>query len=1375
MSAQPAQIGPYRILKRIGTGGMGEVYLAMDERLDRRVAVKTIRPDSRSSSENRARFEQEARLAARLNHPSIVQVYDVLHHEGLDCIVMEYVKGTTLRRLLAHGPLAADRVISLARQIGRGLFEAHRRGVVHRDLKPENILLTEAGQAKMTDFGIAKPMADEGGQEQTALTQTGSLVGTCRAMSPEQIQGDPVGPQSDLFSLGSLLYEALTGRSPFQARTELLSLNQIIHHRQPPASQVRHEVPQQLSDLIDQLLEKEPLHRPRSISEVNAALDDMHLQYQGADSNITRIPGGGQPNPATAWTTPHSGSSAIPERQGRVDSGTSSTSASEAERRPLTVLCCELASRSSNSSEVEPEDQLAAIQAFQATCTQIIEEFKGYPGHYLDSGMTAYFGYPQASEHAVQRAALASLDILSAMDGLNSVSDSSLHLQARLGIHNAPAVVGGSGAGTGQTQLVLGDGPREAGRLARLAEPDTILASRQAQRLLTGLFRFQEMTLADDAGKAVQAYRILAPSGATDRIEAALLSGLTPLVGRDRELDLLKQRCRQADQGRGQVVLLSGEAGMGKSRLAQAFKDIVADPSTDPIEWRCSPYHCHSAYHPVIAYLERSLKLNREDATDLKQSRLKKSLQRWGLPLAQALPLLADLLSVGREDQLGMSPQLRKQRTLQALLTWLLARAERQTLLCLVEDIHWIDPSTLELLTALIEQVPAGRILLLCTFRTAFQPPWGIRSHITQLNVDRLEPDLAAAMIEKVSGGKALPEGLVEQLVQKTDGVPLFVEELTKMVLESGMLAQGQDGYQLTGPLPPLAVPDTLQDSLLARLDAQGGAAKQIAQIGAVIGREFSRELLMAVSGMEEEELKVLLNRLVGAELLFRQGFLDQARYSFKHALIRDAAYQSLLKRQRQRHHARIAEILESQFPRSARSQPELLAHHWTQAGHFGQAVEYWRRAGQRSLERSAITEARDHINSGLKLLPKVSPGIGRDEQELALQTALGTALSITLGYGVPQVAQAFERALEICRNQKDSPQLFWALWGLRRYYSMRAEFKTALQLGHRLLRLCKAQPDASLKIAAHFGLGATLFVKGQFQDSDQHFKKAIEYDSPQRSTHLGVPSGEDSGVFSLCFSAAVLWFLGFPQQASLRIDQAYRLAKQISHSFSLSSALQFRAFLAQLSRDPASVLEYSRKDVDKARQQGSFAHLVQSRIFLGWAMACVPGQNLRDIQQGIRLIRRGIADLAAAGSVTWHTYNHSLLSEACCKSGQPDAAQRCLNEALEVAERTGENFYLAELQRLCGELRLPRSDQADGQSQAEAEAQFHKAQQTARRQGARILELRAAVSLGRLWKGQGKHLQARQLIEGLLAGFEEGSESHDLRQARELVTNLAG
>ena len=1383
MSTQPSQIGPYRILKRIGVGGMGEVYLALDERLDRRVAIKTIRPDKESSPESRARFEQEARLAARLNHPAIVQIYDVLRQEGQDCIVMEYVEGTTLRRLLANGPLPVDRVLSMARQIGQGLSEAHRRGVIHRDLKPENILLTESGQAKITDFGIAKRLSEERGQQKTALTQTGSLLGTCRAMSPEQIQGHPVGPQSDLFSLGSLLYEALTGRSPFEAQTELLSLNQIIHHRQDPVIEVRPEVPQQLSDLIDQILEKEPLHRPRSISEVSAALESMGIANQSADGTITRDLDDRRPEPAApsaAWGRLRSGSSATRRQQGGAESmgdapsKASSSSVTDAERRPLTVLCCDLATQSSDSSEIEPEDQLEAIQAFQAACTRIVEKYKGYPGQYLSSGMTAYFGYPQASEHAVQRAALASLDIVTAMEELNSDAGRRLVLQARMGIHTALAVVGGSGAGPGQTQLVLGEGPGAASRLARLAEPDTVLASPEAQRLLAGLFRFHELKLVDDSSKPIKAYRILAPSGATDRIEAALLSGLTPLVGRERELDLLKERWQQASQGRGQVVLLTGEAGLGKSRLALAFKNIVADPSADHPEWRCSPYHRNSAYHPVVTYLERTLQLSREDNSDLKLSRLKESLQQMGLPLDQALPLLADLLSVRQKEPLGMSPQLRKQKTLEALLAWMLARAEEHTLLCLVEDIHWIDPSTLELLTALIDQVPAGRILLFCTFRPLFQPPWGIHSHITQLNLGRLEPDQASAMIEKVSGGKALPGGLVEQLVQKTDGVPLFVEELTKMVLESGMLTKGRDGYQLTGPLPRLAVPATLQDSLLARLDAQGSAAKQTAQIGAVIGREFSSQLHQAVSGMEEKELKAQLNRLVQAELLYRQGFLDQTRYIFKHALIRDEAYQSLLKRQRQHYHARIAEVLESRFPRTARSQPELLAHHWTQAGHFKQAVEYWQRAGQRALERSAIAEARDHISSGLELLPKLSPGTPRDEQELALQTALGTALSITQGYGVPQVAQAFQRALEICHSQEDSPQLFWALWGLRRYYSMRAEFQTALQLGYRLLRLSKAQSDASLSIAAHFGVGAALFVEGQFQEARQHFEEAIQHDSPQRSTHSGVPTGEDSGVSSLCFGAAVLWLLGFPQQASQRIDQADRLAKQISHSFSLSSALLFRAMLAQLGRDPASVLKHARQCVDKARQQGSFVHLVQSQIFLGWAMACTSGKNSQDLQEGIGLIRQGIVDLAAAGSVTWRTYYLSLLSEACCKAGQAEVAESCLKEALEVSQRTGENFYLAELQRLCGELRLAKSDiQEDGQAQAEAEAQFQKALETARQQGARILELRAAVSLGRLWKRQGKNLQARQMIEGLYTEFKEGFESQDLQQARELTTSL--
>jgi predicted ATPase/class 3 adenylate cyclase len=1074
------------------------------------------------------------------------------------------------------------------------------------------------------------------------------------------------------------------------------------------------------------------------------------------------------------------------------------------ERRQLTVMFCDLVGSTALSTQLDPEELREVVRAYQQACAQEISRFDGHLAKYLGDGLLVYFGYPVAHEDDAQRAVHAGLGIITALQHLSVEQASSLlaarmaapsggqkektqlphRLQVRIGIHTGLVVAGEMGSGdTREPLAIVGETPNVAARLQEIAAPDTVVISTATYQLTRGYFECQELGPRTLKGipTPVSIYQVLGESSAQSRFEVAVTTGLTPLVGREQEVGLLLERWEQAKGGMGQIVLLSGEAGIGKSRLAQELKERVSTEGAICLTFRCSPYHQNSAFYPIIDLLQRVLRFSREDSPTEKLQKLEAALaDRLTVRPSDGLvvPLLAALLSLPLPEHyppLSLTPQKQKQKTLEALLAWLLKEAEQQPILLAMEDLHWVDPSTLEFLSLLIDQAPTVRFYMLLTFRPEFSPPWTNRSHLTQLTLNRLGRRQVEAMVGEMTSGKALPTEVVHQIVARTDGVPLFVEELTKMVVESGF----DVGARHAVPLPPLAIPATLHDALMARLDRLA-SVREVVQLGATLGREFTYELLRAVSPLDEATLQRELARLVEAELLYQRGLPPQATYLFKHALIQDAAYQSLLKSMWQQYHQQIARVLEERFPETKETQPELLAHHYTEAGLIAQAIPYWQQAGRRATQRSAYVEAISHLTKGLELLKTLLDTPERAQQELTLQVALGGPLMATKGMAAREVEQAYVRALELCRQTGETPLLFPVLFGLCTVYVVRAEYKAARERGEQLLRLAQHLQDPGRLVPAHHALGVVFFCLGELSSAREQYEQGIALgDLHQR------PSGAFLGradLRAICrfYLAQILWLLGYPDQALKRGREALALAQERSNPEMLAIALLLTGVLHRFRRESETALQQSETAISLSSEHALVEYLAGWRILRGWALV---EQGRRE--EGIVEVRQGLAAYCATGAE--QSWCLTLLAEAYGKVGQAEEGLSVVAEALNAMDKSGERRDEAELYRLKGELALqqfqvsgstfqvssPQPPTPSTQAQAEAEACFLKAIEIARKQQAKSLELRAVMSLSRLWQTQGKKDEARQMLAEIYGWFTEGFDTKDLQEAKALLDEL--
>jgi len=1045
--------------------------------------------------------------------------------------------------------------------------------------------------------------------------------------------------------------------------------------------------------------------------------------------------------------------------------GDDSQNAQSAERRHLTVMICDLVGSTALTARLDPEDMGAVIDAYHAACARITLSYDGFLADFRGDGILAYFGYPRAHEDDAERTVRAGLDIIAAVARLETRAGEPLSV--RIGIATGIVVVGDRGEGKLREHAVVGDAPNLAARLQTLVGPNTVVVAESTRRLLGDLFRLRDLGRHElkGIGELVGAWAVEGLSASESRFKAVRPAGLADLIDRKTEMDFLLDRQRLAWKGEGQIILISGEPGIGKSRLAAALAERVASQPHTQFRYQCSSYHANSALHPIIDQLERVAEFKADDTPERRLDKLEALLALGTTQVQAVAPLFAALLSIpfgDRYPQLAFSPAQQRRRTLAALLDQFESHARQQPILLLIEDAQWADDTSLELLDLIVERARQLPIVALVTFRTEFEPPWAGLANVGTLTLGRLDRENVESIVTQVASGRALPTEVMKQIVAKTDGNPLFVEELTKTVLEAGILIEHPDGYRLDGRLPPLAIPETLQDSLMARLDRLH-SVKEIAQVGAAIGREFSYSLIRAVVARDEIALKDALTALEQAELLYRQGEPPEAVYSFKHALVRDAAYESLLKSRRHQLHGQIARALEEKFPDVVTGEPEILARHFTEAGIVDLAASYWLKAGNRALSHSANAEAVKHLRRGLELTQELAQSPERVRKELDFYLALGPAVAATEGDAAHETSRVFSHARDLLGDGGTLKEQMTILWGTYLAHSIRAEHTVALEVARQCLSLAANHEHPGVSALANRFTGQTLHYMGAFVDARAHLERTLALCATNPETIATYRRfGVDDQVNTLSFLASTLLLLGYPDQSAAAAEKAETRARAIGLAFTTALAFSNMAVLGTIGGDPRRALA----NADEAAAisvDNEFASIDQrARFFRGSLLA-----QAGDPQLGIELMRSALAAAEGNSERNRRTLYLCHIASAHASLGQPEVGLGLLDEAIQMAEATSEKFFEAELYRLRGKILLSLG------KKGEAEAELQRALTIAQQQRARWWELRAATDLARHWHDEGRYVEANSLLQPIYAWFVEGFDTPDLKDAKALLDKL--
>ncbi|MGB5736772.1 MAG: AAA family ATPase [Thiohalocapsa sp.] len=1041
------------------------------------------------------------------------------------------------------------------------------------------------------------------------------------------------------------------------------------------------------------------------------------------------------------------------------------------ERRHLSVMFCDLVGSTELAGRLDPEDLRLVIRAYQRVASGAIHRFEGYVARFLGDGIMAYFGYPSSHENDAERALRAGLEVIAAVGRLNADphKPEGVRYAVRVGVSTGLAVVGdliGEGSAA-EERAVVGEAPNLAARLQSVAVADQLVIGPTTETLVRGLFTLKDLGARELKGinHPVPVWAVERVNEGASRFEMRRAAGLTPLVGRSGELETLLGCWQKVLEGDGQAMAICAEAGIGKSRLVEALDAQVAGSGVLCLSFQCSPFYANTALYPLIRAIEKLASLRLDEADSARLAKLEAVLDPHSDD-RETLPLVADLLSIpvaGRDALPAMSPEEKKAKTAAVLLHLVERLADRQPVLLIFEDLHWVDPTSLELIGQIIQRLGSLPVLLLATWRPEFEPPWLDPDRITCLHLGRLGREASVRLVANVAGGKPLPAEVEEQIVAKTDGVPLFIEELTKNVLESGFLIEQGDAYVLTGPLPSLTIPATLQESLLARL-GRLAPIKEIAQIGAVIGREFSFRLIAAIAGISEQQVQYALEQLVHAEIVFSRGMPPASTYTFKHALLQDAAYESLLKTRRQTLHARTARVLERDFPETARLEPEVLAHHYTKAGLTEPAARYWGEAGKRALARSANLDVVAHVGKALDLLAELPESPQRDRGELELLILLGAAYRATKGFASVEAEETFVRARALCDRVGDGRMLMDTLRGLYACYYIRGELKRARVQAEQVVALGQKAQDKTALMVGHWMLGCVVFWQGECVLSRRELEAAVALYDPSEQSLRTLSAQIDPGLSALLHLIWTLWLLGYPTQSEAIADKAIASARSLAQPFALAMALHWacagRICAGQF--DVAAALLPELREITTRHNiayLGSVATLDEGLILI----------DRGDIAQGLAKFNQAFAEFGTQGAGVGRPWAASLPVGALISIGETGKASAMLEEAFAMVAHNDEHQWESELFRLRGDVLLAQQVP----DAVAAEREYRQAMDLANAQGARSLALRAATSLARLLVAQGDVREARVELKRVYDQFTEGFDTADLVAAKALLAEL--
>lgn len=1296
--------GRYETISKLGEGGFGTVYKARQLSTGQLVALKLMRlPDYGGEAQRKtrlARFLREARLCAQLHHPNIVQVIDAgqLDDGGL-YTVFAFAPGDTLSAVLAkEGNLAPDEARHLMLQVLDALACAHAQGVVHRDLKPSNIMIVPTGarrNAVVLDFGIGAMFGGDSKNEGPRLTGTNETVGTPGYCAPEQLRGLEASPRADLFSWAIVLVECLTGR-PLYTGSSAETLYQMLASDPVPLPPVLEALP--IFDLLVRATRKDVSGRDVTAKEALAALEAWDLR--GLTKESLRGFGASGSKEQGAWPSLE----LAPEAGG---SRTTPRTTPTGDRRHLTVLCCQLAVRADGGGPVDIEEQDNATRATLAVCGDVARDHGGRIMAALGDRLLIYFGYPRAQEDDPHRAARAALAIADAVRERAASSTKGIQVDVSMGIHTGP--VASDDERLGSAGLVVGATPLFASKVAAASPPGAIALSVDAEKLLRNKFEVEPK----GEWSLLLGERDLNTTGT--RGDASRV-----VVGRDQEVELLVERWRRLTNGSGQCSLITGEAGIGKSALVRELRRRLSDEDHGFLESRCSPDTQHAALFPVVDLLHRRFGLDQEADAAAKTARLERELAGYELPLSEVMPLFLPLFSLPLGEgyvPLDVSPQRQKDLTLDALLALISSMAERRPLVVLVEDLHWADATTLELLTKLAREISSSRTLLIMTARPEFEPSFATTGML-QLHLSRLEPSHVEAMVAEVAGGKRVPAEVIQRVISRTDGVPLFVEELTRMVLESGVLTERDGRYELSGELSNVEIPTTLRGLLTTRLDRLD-RAKGTAQVAAALGREFSLEVLAAASPLGPVAVQEDLEKLTSAGLVLRKRRLRDPIGVFKHALVRDAVYESLSRPARQEVHLRIARTLEEHFSETTRTRPDLLALHYAAADQKQQAVLYSNRAAQQALQRTAYADAIAHASKVVEWVGSIKEP-ERVEVELSANGVLSQALMAMGGWADTRVKEIAERS-GVLVHQLDvhNPHRVTNLWALFAYHHVAGHRAAARAVAEELVTVTDATGDSGLRAAAIAMLGCAQHAEGRFVACKRSLERVVELYDPNLHRQQGPQFGLDSLVIAKTLLGHLHWFEGDSRRAFESVAEGIRWARAIGHVPTMALGLMYGCHVHQFSGDKENAAAMTGEILGLSAKYGLPAYEGYAAIVHGWATG-----NHEQAESIVSV-------LVAMGCKLTLSYYASLSGETLAERGDLDGAIKRVDYSLSLCRENDEHSYEAELHRRRALYERRRDPTAPGiRTSLEAAARLAKEYENPRAEAAALTDLVESFSL---------------------------------------------